>query len=775
MTYTNDLMGGTVRSLFNQLWCALLIMLVMQAGVNAAAEFVIKDIRIEGLQRIAPGTVFNYLPVKVGDTFDDYRSGEAARALFATGFFDDISLERDGDVLVIIVRERPTIGSISLSGNEDITSEDLIDGLKQVGFAEGRSFDRSDLEKLEQELRRQYNSLGKYAVKLESTVTEFPDNRVAVAIDISEGAVAKIRKINIVGNTVYSEKELLKLFQSGTSSWFSFFAKKDQYSRQKLTADLESLRSHYLNNGYINFDIDSTQVSITPDKKSIYITVNISEGELFTISEVRVAGDLILQEDELPHVISVRAGDIFSRRQLTDSSNALSERLGNEGYAFVNVNAIPDIDNDTNSVKVTFFIDPGKRAYVRRIDFRGNTRTRDEVLRREMRQQERSWVSTKQVERGRVRLQRLGFFEQVNVETPTVPGTTDQVDVEYSVTEAPSGNLSLGLGFSQSGGFQLRTSVVQNNFLGSGKRVSFSFNNSSINRRFGLGYTDPYYTIDGVSRNLNAFYHETDSTDANIASFDRTVLGSSIRFGIPITEYNTFHTALSYENTQVDADSGAGTQIARFIRDNGDKFHILRWTNSLSFDTRNKTILPDTGALHRLSAETALPMLGNSLEFYKLGYKVQWFHGLFDDYILSLKGDAGYGDSYGSGDLPFFENFYAGGPRSVRGYEENTLGPKDSDGDPLGGHIKLVGSAELILPLPFLKDLKSIRVSAFLDGGNVYGSEEGFDIGELRYSTGLGVIWVSPFGLVSASIAQPLADKEGDQLQQFQFNFGTSF
>ena len=771
---------NNVRSAYNQSLCVSLIFLIflcVPAHLNAVPpEFVITDIRVEGLQRIAPGTVFNYLPVKVGDTFDEYRSGEIAKALFETGFFDDIALQRDGDVLVIIVRERPTIGQISLSGNEDITSEDLIEGLKQVGFAEGRAFDRSDLERLEQELRRQYNSLGKYAVKLESTVTELPDNRVAVAIDISEGAVAKIHGINIVGNTVYDEEELLDFFQSSTSGWFSFFSKEDQYSRQKLTADLESLRSHYLNNGYINFDIESTQVSITPDKKSIYITVNIDEGELFTISEVRVAGDLILQEDELPHVISIRSGDTFSRRQVTNSSNTLSERLGDEGYAFVNVNAIPDIDDETNTVKVTFFIDPGKRAYVRRINFRGNTRTRDEVLRREMRQQESSWVSTKQVERSKVRLQRLGFFDQVNVETPTVPETVDQVDVEYSVTEAPSGNLSLGLGFSQSGGFQIQTSVVQNNFLGSGERVSFAFNNSNINQRFSLGYTEPYYTIDGVSRSLNAFYQTTDSTDANITSFDRTVLGGSVGFGVPITEYNTFRTAMSYENTEIESTASNTTQVGRFIRDNGDKFNIMRWTNSLSFDTRNKTILPDKGALHRLSTEIALPMFGDSLEFYKLGYRVQWFHGLFGDYILSLKGDAGYGDAYsGSNDLPFFENFYAGGPRSVRGYEENTLGPKDSDGDPLGGHVKLIGSAELILPLPFLEDLRSIRVSAFVDGGNVFGGEQSFDVGELRYSAGFGVIWVSPFGLVSASIAQPFADKADDEIQRIQFNIGTSF
>ncbi len=750
--------------------------LLLHTNVYAVQEFVIEDIRVEGLQRITPGTVFNYLPMKVGDTFDDSRSGEAVRALFKTGFFKDVRLERDGGILVFILEERPAIGRITLNGNKDIRSEDLIDSLRQIGFAEGRAFDQSQLERLEQELRRQYNSLGKYAVKLESTVTELDDNRVAVTIDVSEGVAAKIRNINIVGNTVYKEKELLKLFKLTTPTLVSFFTKEDQYSRQKLSADLESLRSHYLNSGYINFNIESTQISITPDKKDIYITINISEGELFSVSEVRLTGNLILPEEDLADLISVRDGDIFSRRELTNSSDELSKRLGNDGYAFANVNAIPEINNETHTVDVTFFVDPGKRAYVRRINFSGNTRTRDEILRREMRQQEGSWVATEKVERGKIRLQRLGYFSEVNVETPAVPGTTDQVDVNYSVTEQPSGNLSLGLGFSQAGGLIFQTSVTQENFLGSGKSMNFSFNNSEINRRFGVGYTNPYYTIDGVSRSLSAFYQETNSFDANVTAFDNTIWGGNVGFGIPISEHNTFRTTFGYENTSIDLRSNSGRQVIDFVNANGDSFNIIRWENSLSFDTRNKAILPDAGALHRLGAELALPSFGQSLEFYKLSYRTQWYAGLFREFVLALKGDVSYGDSYGDTDgLPFFENFYAGGPRSVRGYEENTLGPVDSIGRPLGGNLRLVGGAEVILPVPFFKDLKSVRVATFFDAGNVYSNDEKFDAGELRYSFGLSGIWVSPFGLVSVSIAQPLGDQSQDQLQPFQFTFGTSF
>jgi len=751
--------------------------LFMQMNVYAVQEFVIEDIRVEGLQRITPGTVFNYLPMKVGDTFNDSKSSEAVRALFKTGFFKDVRLERDGGILVFILVERPAIASITLIGNEDIRSEDLIDNLSQIGFAEGRAFDRSQLEKLEQELTRQYNSLGKYAVKLESTVTELESNRVAVTIEISEGIAAKIQKINIVGNTVYKEKKLIKKFKLSTPSLFSFYTKSDQYSRQKLSADLESLRSYYLNNGYINFNIDSTQVSITPDKKGIYITINITEGELFTISEVRLTGNLILPEEELSDLISVRQGDIFSRRQLTNNSDALSTRLGNDGYAFANVNSIPDMNDEEHTVAVTFFVDPGKRAYVRRITFSGNTRTRDEILRREMRQLEGSWIDTEKVDRGRIRLQRLGFFGDVNVETPAVAGTTDQVDVHYTVEERPSGNFSLGLGFSQTGGLTFQTSITQDNFLGSGKRVSLTFNTSEVNRRFGFSYLNPYYTMDGVSRSLEGFYQETDSIDANVTAFENTVWGGSVGFGIPITEYNTFFTSLGYENTDISTVFGTAQEVFDFVAENGNQYNILKWSNTLSFDTRNRTILPDNGALHLMSVHIALPSLGNSLEYYKIGYKTQWFTLLFEDYVFSLKGAFSYGDSYGDteGGLPFFENFYAGGPKSVRGYEENTLGPLDSLGRPLGGNLKTTGGAEIILPVPFFKDIKSIRIAGFFDVGNVYGNDEYFDAGELRYSAGISGIWLSPFGLVSASIAKPFNDQATDQIQNFQFTFGTSF
>ncbi|MEE8321108.1 MAG: outer membrane protein assembly factor BamA [Gammaproteobacteria bacterium] len=742
----------------------------------AAQEFIIEDIRLEGLERITPGTVFNYLPMKVGDKFDDTRSGEAVRALFKTGFFDDVRLERDGDILVFIFKERPSIGSISVSGNSDIETDDLMSNLRQIGFAEGRAFEKSQLDGVEQELRRQYFSLGKYGVRVESTVTPLDKNRVAIAIDISEGIAARIQQINIVGNNAFSEKRLLKEFKLSTPTMFSFFTKVDQYSRQKLSADLESLRSYYLDHGYVNFNIDSTQVSITPDKKDIYITVNISEGEPYTISEVKLAGELIVPEEELFDLVKINMGNLFSRKDVTGSSTRITERLGDEGYAFANVNSIPDINKEDKTVALTFFIDPGKRVYVRRINFSGNAKTREEVLRREMRLQEGGWISTTKVQRGKVRLQKLGYFKDVNVETPAVPGTTDQVDVNYTVEESPSGNLMAGVGFSQTAGITFQTTIVQDNFLGSGKRVSFAFNNSDVNRRFVLGYMNPYYTVDGVSRGFDAFYRETDAGDANITVFDSTEYGGAVGFGLPVTEFNHVSVALEYARTEIDARSNVASQVTNFIAKQGDLFDILRLSSAFSYDTRNRHIFPDKGVWHRIMGEVALPGFGDSLEFFKLEYKTQWIHSVFQDYILSLRGQVGYGDGiFDTNELPFFENFYAGGPRTVRGYKDNTLGPLDSVGRPLGGNLKLVGNAEVILPVPYFKDVKSVRISGFFDGGNVYGNDEDFDIGELRYSAGVSGIWISPFGQLSASFAIPIADQASDDTQTFQFTFGTNF
>ncbi|MDQ3775816.1 MAG: outer membrane protein assembly factor BamA [Pseudomonadota bacterium] len=742
-------------------------------------RFVIEDIRVQGLRRLSPGTVFNALPVKIGDEFDEDRSGDAIRALFKTGLFRDVRIERDGDVLIVIVSERETVSQISITGNSDIKTEDLLTALKPIGFAEGEVFDRSVLDRVEQELRRQYFSQGKYGVEIKSLVESLGGNRVAVGITIKEGRAAKIKSINVVGNKAYDDDDLVKQFELTTATLISFFTKSDQYSKQKLAGDLESLRSYYLDRGYINFSIDSTQVAITPDKSEVYITINVTEGDRYRLAGVNLAGDLIIPADDLFPLVATKRGDIFSRKAVTQTSTNLSDRLGDEGYAFANVNPVPEIDNAGKTAALTYFIDPGKRAYVRRINFAGNTKTRDEVLRREMRQLEGGWFSTSKVNRSKTRLQKLGYFEEVNVETPAVPDTPDQVDTNFTVIERPSGNLLFGLGFSQNQGLIFNTSIVQDNFLGSGNRVNFAFNNSDVNRVFALGYTNPYFTIDGISQGFDLSYRDTNTSrgTSNITRFDSTVLTAGVHFGIPVSEFNFLNLGMAYQKTKIDTecpDDRTAVEICDFVADNGEDFDEIRVTGSFAYDTRNKALLPDRGTFQRFRTQVAVP--GAELQYYKVDYESRWFYPIVEDYVLALQGQVGYGDGYGdTSELPFFENFYAGGPRTVRGYEENTLGPDDSRGRALGGNFLLVGNADVILPVPFLQDLESVRVTAFVDAGNVYGEDENIDLGDLRYSVGISGLWVSPFGVLTVSVAQPFNDQDDDDTQPFQFTFGTNF
>ena len=758
------------------MWLVPFIALLALGRVAAAEPFVVSDIRVEGLQRISAGTVFNYLPVKVGDTLDDAKAADAVRALFKTGFFKDVRLERTDGVLVVVVEERPAITNIKVSGNKDIETDKLLEALKQVGFAEGRVFDRSLLDKVEQELQRQYFARGKYGVKIETTVTPLPRNRVGVAIDISEGRVAKIRQINIVGNHAFNDKKLLKKFQLRTPKWWAFYSKRDQYSKEKLGADLETLRSFYLDRGYINFDITSTQVAITPDKKDVYITINVAEGDLYRIRDIKLAGDYKLPAQELFDLMTVEQGSLFSRKSVTDTNSKIVDRLGAEGYAFANVNAIPDIDKQNKEVGLTFFVDPGKRVYVRRINMAGNTKTRDEVLRREMRQMEGAWISTEKVKRSRTRLERTGYFKSVNVETPAVPGTADQVDVDFTVEEQASGTLMAGLGYSQSGGIVFSTSVSQDNFLGTGKRVELAFNNSTINTVYSFGYLNPYYTLDGISRGFNAYYRSTDAAQANLASYTTDAYGGGVSFGVPVNEYDFVRVGLNYENLALKTTTLTQNEVFDFIAQHGDTFDYLTLTASWSHDTRNKAIFPDRGVLQSVSAELAVP--GVDLQYYTFAARNQWFRSLSDSLTLSLDGNVGYGDGYGdTGRLPFFKNFYAGGIRSVRGFEDNTLGPLSTpDLRPLGGNLRLVGSAEVFFPFPFAPDESSLRTGAFVDAGNVFSTyDEGFKLAELRYSTGVSLTWLSPVGALSFSIAAPLNAKSGDRTQNFQFSLGTTF
>lgn len=752
----------------------LVILLTLSAQVTAQDSFVVEEIRIEGLQRISAGTIFNYLPIKIGDSVDSSRTAEAIRALFRTEFFQDVTIEREGNTLVVFITERPSISSIEFSGNKTIDTEDLMSSLQDVGFAEGRVFNRSIFDSVEQELRRSYFSQGRYAVKITSTVTPLERNRVAVNFDISEGRVAKIKQINIVGNDSFDDGELVDLFSLTTPTMFSFFTKSDQYSKQKLAADLETLRSFYLDRGYINFNIDSTQVSLTPDKQDVYITVNVTEGELFSVGEVKLAGDLIVPQEELFKLVKIHSGDVFSRKQVTETSAEISDRLGVEGYAFANINAVPEIDDEKKQVQLTFFVDPGKRVYVRRINFKGNTKTQDEVLRREMRQAEGGWISTPAIKRSKERLERLSFFEEVNVETPAVPGTTDQVDVDVTVKELPAGNLLIGAGFSQTQGVVLSTSVTQENFLGTGNRASFSFNNSEVNRNFGLGWFDPYWTDDGISRGLDAHFRKTDARDANLADYNLDQLGGGVVFGIPISETNSIDFGLNFENTEFSPGPEASAEVLAFRDSSGGDFNTVSLTAAWANDSRDSHLLPTRGTFSRLGAEVTVP--GLDLTYYKVTARHQRFFPLFRDFIFVLDGEIGFGDGYGdTEDLPLINNFFAGGIRTVRGFEGNTLGPRDSRGEPLGGSTRVVGQAELIVPVPFAKETRSFRLTTFVDAGNVYGPDEDLDFGSIRYSAGVSAIWLSPLGPMTVSIGLPLNSESEDDLQPFQFTFGTSF
>ena len=751
-----------------------IIALLLLTNVALAESFTIKDIRVEGLQRISAGTVFNFLTVKVGDEMTDKDAKSIIRSLFKSKYFNDVQVEEQDGVLVIKVSERPAISSIEFVGNKDLDSKDLLKSLSQIGFSEGQVYEKAMLERVELELERQYFSRGKYGVIINSEVTPLSRNRVAVRITMAEGVIATISSINIVGNKAYSEEDLLEDFQSTTGGLLSAFTNDNQYSRQKLSADLETLRSYYLDRGYVDFTVESTQVTITDDKKQMFITINISEGNRYKIKEVRLAGDLIVPEEELFKLVTIRKDAVFSRKEITKTTEALNGRLGDDGYAFANVNAVPTIDRDNKEVVLTFFIDPGRRAYVRRINIAGNSKTRDVVLRREMRQQEASWISTKDVNQSRARIQRLGYFENVNVETIPVAGTNDQVDLDYDVTEMASGSLSAGIGFSQSDGLIFNANVTQKNFLGSGKHISFGFNNSSINTVYSFGYTNPFVTVDGISQGFNAFYRTTDTTEANLARYNTDVWGGDINFGIPISEENRINLAFGYENTTLKLPANPIQRYSDFVAREGSQFDTWTLTLGWSSDSRDNATLPSRGMRQSISAEVSVPV--GSLEYYKLRYKNDWYHPLTESLVLSLNGNLGYADAYGdTNELPFFQNFYAGGIRSVRGYQANTLGVKEN-GQALGGNLLVTGGAEIIFPVPFMKKtLRSFRLSAFTDFGNVYDVNEEFDASLLRYSAGLSAIWISPFGAMSFSIAQPFNEQEGDTTESFQFSLGSTF
>jgi len=741
----------------------------------AIQPFVVKDIRVEGVQRTEAGTVFSYLPVKVGERIDDDKAAQAVKALYATGFYSDVRLEADGDVLVVSVQERPAIAAIEVEGAKEFTKDNLKDGLKQAGIAESKIYDKSLLDRAEKELKRQYTSRGFYSSKVRTTVTPLERNRVSLRFDIEEGEITRIADINIIGAKDFTERQLLREMQLTTPGWLTSITKDDQYSKQKLTADLETLRSFYLNRGYLEFNIESTQVSITPDRERIFITIAITEGPVYRLGELKFGGDLIVAERELRELLAMRAGDTFSRERIIESVKRITDRLGNDGYSFANVNPVPDVDRDKRVAAFTFFVDPGRRVYVRRVNVVGNSRTQDAVIRRELRQLENSWYSLEKIARSKERLQRTGYFSEVNIETPSVAGTTDQVDVVVTVTEKNTGSLNFGVGYSQADKLTVSASVSQANIFGSGNQLAFQVNNGSINRIYSLTYVNPYWTVDGIAAGIDLFRRDVDTSDLTVTEYQTTSTGVGLNFGIPVTEYDTVRFGVTGEHTRLSIDpSLAPARYLDFINLFGERTDTFRVNLGYSRDTRDSLTYPTKGWLTDLALEVGLPP--GDLRYYRASVQQQflWTPERLSWLTLLANAEFGYADGTGGKPLPFFKNFYAGGVGSVRGYEAASLGPLDLNGDVLGGNRRVVGNLEFLFPMPGLKD-KSVRLSTFVDAGYVWGKDDKIKAADIRASTGLAVSWDSPVGPLKFSFSYPFRTQDGDKLERFQFQLGRIF
>lgn len=761
---------------------SIIASILYAAHAYAFEPFKVKDIRLEGLQRISVGTVFNYLPIKVGDKIDDTDTARAIHALYKTGFFKDVRLEKEGDVLVVFVAERPAIAKIEIHGNDKIPTDKLKSALKDLGLAQGRVFDQSILDEVNQQLKREYYSLGKYGVKVTTSAKPLPRNRVAVSINIAEGKEAEVYQVNIIGNKAYSNKTLLDQM---TLPDIGFFGGRENYSRQVLAGDLETLRSYYMDRGYIKFSIDSTQVQLTPDKQDVYVTINITEGNVYTVRDVKVVGNTIIKPDDLKKLITIHKGELFSRKETTATRKNITDKLAQLGYPFANVNIAPDIDDNSRTVALTLYIDPGRRVYVRRINITGNKKTRDEVIRRELRQYEGDWLSTKKVALSQQRLNRTGYFGNVTVHTPSVPGKVDQVDLDVDVKERSTGSLSFGVGYSDVQGVIVNFALSQDNFFGSGKRVSVTADNSSVTKTYAFSVTDPYFTDDGVSQNFSILSRKVDAAQASISNYVTNTKAVNLSYGIPLSELTRMNFGVGVEDTEIVTTASTATQIYNGstgfidVNNNGDpNYKMYKVSTAWSYDSRDKAIFPTSGALTTVRMEAATP--GSDLEYYKLGFDYHQFFPISENYTLTYRLGMDYGTAYGkTTDLPPFERYFAGGSQSVRGYDTNSLGniatTRDSNGDPLGGNRRLLTSLELVLPNPFSNKSKELRLSTFIDGGYIWAKGDKLDLGEVRYSAGVSLIWIAPVGILRFSYAKPLNARPTDQLKAFQFTLGSTF
>ncbi len=761
-------MGFFKTSIFAGLCSALI-----SATAWAIQPFVIKDIRVEGVQRTEAGTVFSYMPVKVGERMDDEKAAAAIKALYATGFYADVRLEVENDVLVVLVQERAAIAQIDINGAKEFTKDNLKDGLKQAGIAEAKIFDRSVLDRAEKEIKRQYTSRGFYSAKVTTTVTPLERNRVSLAFNIEEGDTSRIVDINIIGAHSFKEKELLDQFELTTSGWLTWFTKDDQYSKQKLSGDLEKLRSFYLNRGYLEFAIDSTQISITPNKEKIYITVTVTEGPVYRLGEIKLAGDPKISEAEMRSLLLFKTGEVFSRQKVIDSIKLITDRLGNDGYSFASINPVPNLDKEKQTASFTLFVDPGRRVYIRRINVQGNSRTRDEVIRRELRQLESSWYSVANINRSKERLERTGFFEEVNIETPPVPGTPDQVDLNVTVKERSTGTLQFGVGYSQTDRLTISASVSQSNIFGSGNQLAFRINNGSVSKVYELSYLNPYWLTDGVSRGFDLYRRDINTAVLTTGDYKSTATGAGVRFGIPVTEYDMVNLGLGFERTDLSLAADSPPRYIDYINTFGTRSDTLRAVAGFSRDTRDSLTFPSRGYLIETSGEAGLP--GGDIKYYRAQIRGQWLRPIWGPVVLAANAELGYANGYSGKTLPFFKNFYAGGVDSIRGFESSSLGPRDINGDSIGGNKRFVGNLEVLFPMPGVKTEKSVRLSAFVDTGNVFSAKQKILAGDFRASIGVAVSWYSPVGPLKFSLSKPLRTQEGDKVERFQFLLGRVF
>jgi len=804
---------------------AALLCGAMPALAQAPSGFTVGDIRVEGLQRISEGTVYNYLPVNIGDRLDQRRIQEAIRALFGTGFFSDIEMRRDGETLVVVVRERPSIESFELSGNKDIKTEDLQQSLRSVGLATGKTFDRSILEEVRGFLTDQYFSRGKYAVRIDPKVEEVPGNKVRIKIDIVEGKRARIRQINLVGNTSYDDDELLDAFALRTPNWLSWYKQDDRYSRESLQGDIETLTSWYQDRGYANFAVESTQVAIAPEMDDIFITMNLHEGEVYKVGEVKLAGTMKVPESELQRLLLVRPGQTYSRKLITQTQELISFRLGADGYAFAKIDPVPTGHEDTKTIDLTFFVDPGNRAYVRRINFINTSAIDDEVLRREMRQLEGSYLSNALLERSKERVQRLPYIESVEFETTPVPGTPDLVDVDFDIKEGLPGQFSGGIGYSESQSFMLNGSFVHSNFMGSGERVALDLITGRYSQQYSISHTDPYTNIDGVSRTLGVQYRDVTQFVSAASDFSTTTVSGTMEWGYPISEFQGVRFGLVAQRSDLIVNpQSSAREAVTWVRNNGNpytrvierefpavdpddpptiietilfgsKFNTFELVGSWFYDSRNRAIFADRGMQHLFSTAVTAP--GSEVDYYTVRYDYLQLIPVWNQWTIALTSEIAWGDALGKDttSLPPYRQFYAGGPDTVRGFSESRLGPKDSFGNPYGGNLKVVGRAELLFPVP-AKWRASTRISAFYDIGNVFSQGTGidfvgrdgitpvdyeFDYNELKQSAGIAVQWFAPLGIFRFSYGFPLNEFKGDavrypdEVERFQFTIGSAF